>query len=157
MLPFSVHEFAAVGHDGLRHVLAELKHSTNRVYNGGIFVYFTGAKVAETGQSWCPSCVQADPVIGQAIHKLITFCDLYPEDIHVAFIKCDVGPREIWKSPDNSIKADATLDVQSVPTIIEYSLAYEKRVPGRKLDKDEQLQDKDEIIKFILASQRSKY
>ncbi|KAL3122500.1 hypothetical protein niasHT_003036 [Heterodera trifolii] len=149
-----VHKFAALGHEGLRQILVELKHSASRVYNGGVFVYFTGEKVAETGQSWCPSCVQADPVIEQAFDEFSWDPDM---PIHVAFITCDVGPREIWKSLDNSIKADATLDVQSVPTLIEYSQACEKRVPGRKLDKDEQFQDKNGIVKFISESQRPKY
>lgn len=33
-------------------------HSTS----GKLFFLFTGAKVAETGQSWCPDCVDAAPV-----------------------------------------------------------------------------------------------
>uniref|UniRef100_A0A183CAC3 Thioredoxin domain-containing protein 17 n=1 Tax=Globodera pallida TaxID=36090 RepID=A0A183CAC3_GLOPA len=143
-----LNKLTAEGHDGLRSCLLELQRS-NRHYSGGIFVLFTGAKVADTGRSWCPSCVRAEPVIEQALDDLAKV-DTDQQQLHIVFITCDIGNREVWKSPSNSIKADATLDVKSVPSLIKYSLSDGCCVQGQKLDTDEQFRTVDSIVEFIL-------
>ena len=32
-----------------------------------VFILFTGSKVSKTGESWCPDCVVAEPVIEKVI------------------------------------------------------------------------------------------
>lgn len=34
-----------------------------------VFILFTGSKIKETGQSWCPDCVVAEPVIEKVLKK----------------------------------------------------------------------------------------
>lgn len=35
-----------------------------------IFVFFFGAELEETGESWCPDCIIADPKVRQWISKV---------------------------------------------------------------------------------------
>jgi hypothetical protein len=35
-----------------------------------IFVFFFGAELEETGESWCPDCIIADPKVRQWISKI---------------------------------------------------------------------------------------
>uniref|UniRef100_A0A914HG84 Thioredoxin domain-containing protein 17 n=1 Tax=Globodera rostochiensis TaxID=31243 RepID=A0A914HG84_GLORO len=144
-----LNKVTAEGHDGLRSCLLELQRS-NRFYSGGIFVLFTGAKVADTGRSWCPSCVRAEPVIEQALDDLTKVDTDQQQQRHIMFVTCNVGNREVWKSPSNSIKADATLDVKSVPSLIKYSLSDGCCVQGQKLDTDEHFQTVGSIVEFML-------
>uniref|UniRef100_A0A4X2M3A0 Thioredoxin domain-containing protein 17 n=1 Tax=Vombatus ursinus TaxID=29139 RepID=A0A4X2M3A0_VOMUR len=73
-----------------------------------IFVYFTGNKDAE-GRSWCPDCVQAEPVVLEALKHI-------PEN--AVFIYCQVGDRPYWKDPNNDFKKK--LNLTSVPTLLKY-------------------------------------
>ncbi|XP_074046608.1 thioredoxin domain-containing protein 17 [Macrotis lagotis] len=73
-----------------------------------IFVYFTGDKDAE-GRSWCPDCVQAEPVVLEALKHI-------PEK--AVFIYCQVGDRPYWKDPNNDFKKQ--LNVTAVPTLLKY-------------------------------------
>ncbi|XP_068950248.1 thioredoxin domain-containing protein 17 isoform X1 [Petaurus breviceps papuanus] len=73
-----------------------------------IFVYFTGDKDAE-GRSWCPDCVQAEPVVLEALKHI-------PEN--AVFIYCQVGDRPYWKDPNNEFKKN--LKLTAVPTLLKY-------------------------------------
>uniref|UniRef100_A0A1B0CD68 Thioredoxin domain-containing protein 17 n=1 Tax=Lutzomyia longipalpis TaxID=7200 RepID=A0A1B0CD68_LUTLO len=52
-----------------------------------IHILFSGGK-QENGESWCPYCVKAEPVVMSALEKA-------PEETH--FIHVDVGERAYWK------------------------------------------------------------
>ncbi|KAG8450693.1 hypothetical protein GDO86_003100 [Hymenochirus boettgeri] len=73
-----------------------------------VFVYFSGNK-NEDGQSWCPDCVKAEPVVRGEMENL-------PEGS--IFIYCQVGERPYWKDPSNEFKKN--LGLTGVPTLLKY-------------------------------------
>lgn len=73
-----------------------------------IFAYFSGDKDAQ-GMSWCPDCVEAEPVVRGEMSHL-------PEGS--VFIYCQVGERPYWKDPNNKFKK--TLKLSGVPTLLRY-------------------------------------
>lgn len=65
--------------------LAQLKSQLNVIEKGKkVFVLFTGSKDVSTGESWCPDCVKAEPVLEKSLESL-------PENSE--FITCYVGDR----------------------------------------------------------------
>ncbi|XP_067624941.1 thioredoxin domain-containing protein 17 isoform X1 [Eurosta solidaginis] len=75
-----------------------------------IHVLFSGGK-DESGQSWCPYCVKAEPVVHEALPKA-------PEKSH--FIHVDVGERSYWKGPNCPLRTDARLKLVWVPTLMRW-------------------------------------
>nr|XP_033777910.1 thioredoxin domain-containing protein 17 [Geotrypetes seraphini] len=71
-----------------------------------VFALFCGSK-NETGASWCPDCVKAEPIVQENLQYL-------PEES--IFIYCDVGEREYWKNPSNEFKQN--LKLTGVPTLL---------------------------------------
>uniref|UniRef100_A0A8D2JJC6 Thioredoxin domain-containing protein 17 n=1 Tax=Sciurus vulgaris TaxID=55149 RepID=A0A8D2JJC6_SCIVU len=53
-----------------------------------IFAYFTGSKDAE-GKSWCPDCVEAEPVVREGLKHISEGC---------VFIHCQVGEKSYLKN-----------------------------------------------------------
>ncbi len=85
-----------------------------------IFAYFTGSKDAD-GRSWCPDCVEAEPVVLEALKHI-------GED--AVFIYCQVGERPYWKDPNNEFKQK--LNLTAVPTLLKYGTP-QKLVEGECL------------------------
>ena len=75
-----------------------------------IYVLFTGNKTADTGKSWCPDCVAAEPVIEKALKDL--------DD--AVFVYCHVGDRPTWKDPQNVFRTDPKLRLTGVPTLVKW-------------------------------------
>ncbi|XP_014784113.1 thioredoxin domain-containing protein 17 isoform X1 [Octopus bimaculoides] len=75
-----------------------------------IFALFTGSKDS-SGQSWCPDCVRADPVIKRNMKQL-------PSD--AIFIHCNVGDRTFWKDQNNVFRKDSKLRLTAVPTLLKF-------------------------------------
>ncbi|KAH3891335.1 thioredoxin domain-containing protein 17-like [Dreissena polymorpha] len=73
-----------------------------------LFALFSGSAGAD-GSSWCPDCVEADPVINSSLSKL-------PKD--AIFIHCGVGDRTYWKDQNNAFRKDPTLKLTAVPTLL---------------------------------------
>uniref|UniRef100_A0A9L0RY71 Thioredoxin domain-containing protein 17 n=1 Tax=Equus caballus TaxID=9796 RepID=A0A9L0RY71_HORSE len=73
-----------------------------------IFAYFTGSKDAG-GKSWCPDCVQAEPVVQEGLKHVGEGC---------VFIHCQVGERPYWKDPNNDFRKN--LKITAVPTLLKY-------------------------------------
>ncbi|XP_068601555.1 thioredoxin domain-containing protein 17 [Brachionichthys hirsutus] len=77
-----------------------------------IFAYFSGDKDAQ-GDSWCPDCVKAEPVVkGEMAHL--------PQGS--VFIYCQVGERAYWKDQNNDFKK--TLKLTGVPTLLRYGTLH---------------------------------
>lgn len=83
------------------------KHSGKR-----IFALFCGGVSPATGESWCPDCVKAEPVIEKGVAKA-------PED--AVFIKCSVGDRATWKDPNCEFRKHPQLKLVGVPTLLEWN------------------------------------
>ena len=73
------------------------------------FILFTGSKNPETGISWCPDCTNAQPNIDKMIND--------KKFENASLVICSVT-RDVWKSKENPYKADKTLKVSSVPTLL---------------------------------------
>ncbi|GIX80686.1 thioredoxin domain-containing protein 17 [Caerostris extrusa] len=98
-----------------------------------LFVLFCGSK-DDKGQSWCPDCVSAEPVIEEGLK-------IAPEDS--VFIYCSVGDRtyclagkifkpllqialniithNILENPNNEFRKDEKLRLTGVPTLIKWN------------------------------------
>ncbi|XP_036350141.2 thioredoxin domain-containing protein 17-like [Ochotona princeps] len=69
---------------------------------------FPGSKDAE-GNSWCPECVKAEPVVQEVLKHSRKGC---------VFIYCQVGDRPYWKDPNNEFRKK--LKITAVPTPLKY-------------------------------------
>ncbi|XP_070788233.1 thioredoxin domain-containing protein 17 [Pituophis catenifer annectens] len=76
---------------------------------GQVFVYFSGDKDPDSGTSWCPDCVKAEPIVRAELPNM-------PDGS--IFIYCQVGPRDYWKNPNNEFKQN--LKLTGVPTLLKY-------------------------------------
>ncbi len=86
-----------------------------------INVLFSGGKDAETGISWCPYCVRAQPVVEEAL-------SLAPEDSH--FIYCDVGERTYWRDKECPFRTDPRTKLVFLPTLLRWKGA--QRLDGEQ-------------------------
>lgn len=86
----------------------EYKKAAEENKGKSVFALFSGS-AGEDGKSWCPDCVQADPVIEACLPEL-------PED--AVFIHCGVGDRVFWKNQENAFRKDTSLRLTSVPTLV---------------------------------------
>ncbi|RWS31397.1 thioredoxin domain-containing protein 17-like protein [Leptotrombidium deliense] len=77
-----------------------------------IFILFTGSKDSE-GNSWCPDCVKAEPVVKKTITK-------YSDQPSSLFVTAFVGARDVWKSAENAFRTSKDYRVRCVPTILKY-------------------------------------
>ena len=75
-----------------------------------IFVLFSGSKTP-SGESWCPDCVVAQPVVDSALSKA-------PEDSFYVYV--GVGGRNFWKDPNCIFRTDSRTKLKSVPTLLKY-------------------------------------
>uniref|UniRef100_A0A0R3RUL1 Thioredoxin domain-containing protein 17 n=1 Tax=Elaeophora elaphi TaxID=1147741 RepID=A0A0R3RUL1_9BILA len=84
-------------------------------------ILFSGSK--ENGQSWCPDCVQAEPIIEKVIEEIVSSGDI---DENFAFVECGVGLRTYydnfsWKDLTNAFRVDERFKVKEIPTLLDYS------------------------------------
>ncbi|XP_026747637.1 thioredoxin domain-containing protein 17-like [Trichoplusia ni] len=70
--------------------------------------YFSGTKLAD-GTSWCPDCVEAEPIVK-------TFMNELKKDLIFGYV--DVGDRPSWKSATCPFRTDPRLKLMVIPTII---------------------------------------
>merc|ERR1712243_399525 len=87
--------------------------ATEEKKDGDIFVLFTGKEDPATGNSWCPDCVKADPVIEKCVQTA-----LKPED---KFIFCVVGDRPTWKDPQCAFRTNAKTKLTGIPTLMKWN------------------------------------
>jgi len=74
-----------------------------------INVFFTGDK-NELGESWCPYCNQAFPVINKVVEAA-------PEDSHFITVEID---RPFWKTLDNPFRKDPRTHLVFLPTLLRW-------------------------------------
>jgi hypothetical protein len=71
---------------------------------------FFGSEDPQTGASWCPDCVTADPVLRKACR------DLRPE---LTLYECPVGARSDWKNrPEHPYRQHPALRLARIPTLL---------------------------------------
>lgn len=82
----------------------------------GLLLFF-GSEDPETGQSWCPDCVTADPVLRAACTRLRPDLTLH---------ECPIGPRSGWKNvPDHPYRLHPALRLARIPTLIRFARGCE--------------------------------
>lgn len=82
---------------------------------------FSGGKNDTTGKSWCPDCVDAQPVVDGVVDSSIAK--------EYAFIYCSVGGRDFWKDPNCEFRKDKRTLLKSIPTL----LKIDANLPRTKL------------------------
>ncbi|KAJ3113950.1 Thioredoxin domain-containing protein 17 [Phlyctochytrium bullatum] len=76
---------------------------------GRIFVYLFANEDPATGQSWCPDCRNAEPLIKKHLETVDGGLVL----------EVAAGDRPTWKDPNNFYRHHAELKATSVPTLYE--------------------------------------
>ncbi|KAL5016679.1 hypothetical protein ScPMuIL_006268 [Solemya velum] len=115
------------GHDGYTKAVDENKGKT-------MFVLFSGSP-SQNGESWCPDCVTAKPVVERNLQYV---------DKDAVFIHCGVGDRAFWKDPKNIFRTDPKLKLKSVPTLL--------RV-GKPQRLEEEKCAKDDLVKMLFSDE----
>lgn len=102
------------------------------VTNKPTFLYFTGAKNANNGLSWCPDCTRAEPIVNEIF-----------SEVDCNFLEFNVI-REDYRSEDYIYRKDSRIQLKCVPTLILW-----KNGKSIATLNDSQCQKKD-IVKDIL-------
>ncbi|ETO18237.1 hypothetical protein RFI_19042 [Reticulomyxa filosa] len=100
--------------NGMDELNSRLEESSKKYAR--VWVLFCGTIDEKTGGSWCPDCVEADPVINKCLSKLSD-----KEWDKSIFIKCYVGDRPFWKDPNCIFRKDKRFSLKAVPTLIEWN------------------------------------
>ncbi|XP_045785392.1 thioredoxin domain-containing protein 17-like [Maniola jurtina] len=75
-----------------------------------VLFYFSGSKLPN-GDSWCPDCVVAEPVVKAFLSEV-------KKD--VTFVYVDVGDREYWKDRACPFRTDSRTKLMVIPTLIKW-------------------------------------
>lgn len=80
-----------------------------------VFIIMFGSEDPVSGESWCPDCVIADPVIRSEAKKI---------DGSI-LLECPVGQRSEYKNiPDHPYRLHPHLRLKSVPTLVHWGDSY---------------------------------
>ncbi|XP_031624656.1 thioredoxin domain-containing protein 17-like [Contarinia nasturtii] len=90
-------------------------------------ILFTGKK-DESGRSWCPDCVDAEPYVNKHCIE-----NAEPNSL---FVVVDVGDRTTWKDIKNPFRLDRNTHLSVIPTLINWK-EKAKRLEGDQLCKPE--------------------
>lgn len=93
-----------------------------------VFFYFSGSKLPD-GNSWCPDCVEAEPVVRHYLSEL---------DKSIIFVYVDVGDREYWKDKECPFRTDSRSKLMVIPTLIKWKGV--QRLEGSQCSNRELLQ-----------------
>lgn len=93
------------GYENFVNYIKNLETETRPVY-----IYFSGSKTSE-GVSWCPDCVEAEPVLLQFINNL-------KRDI--VFVYVDVGNREYWKDLACPFRTNPHVKLMVLPSLLKW-------------------------------------
>ena len=92
---------------------------------GSALLVFFGAEDPQTGESWCPDCVTADPVLRRTIALKRKDLTLY---------ECPVGQRADWKNqPAHPYRLHPLLRIARIPTLVFFENGVER---GRLVEAD---------------------
>ncbi|CAB4439362.1 unnamed protein product [Rhizophagus irregularis] len=79
-----------------------------------IFVLLFGTENPDTGKSWCPDCVKADPLIRKHLEE--------DAPVNSVLIEVPVGTREEYKGrPENPYRLHPRIQLKSIPTLIKWT------------------------------------
>ncbi|XP_011634601.1 thioredoxin domain-containing protein 17-like [Pogonomyrmex barbatus] len=87
-----------------------------------IYVLYTGTKLADTGKSWCPDCVEAEPFIEKGFEAASEKTQL---------IIVEVGDRPFWKDQKCPFRTNPVTKLKVLPTLARWGT--QKRLEGDQL------------------------
>ena len=76
-----------------------------------LFILFIGSKNKDSGVSWCPDCVVAEPVIKECLGEISGGCRL---------LLCPVDKEPFRNSPDYIYRCNNKIDLKCVPTLMKW-------------------------------------
>ncbi|KAI8870382.1 hypothetical protein GQ42DRAFT_162755 [Ramicandelaber brevisporus] len=98
---------------------------------GKIFVLFFGREVPETGESWCPDCVLADPVIRLGIDQ---YAKKNGVKATLVEVPVDRRPKDDQPVPETNVyRTRQDIKLGAVPTL----LVWTKDGPGKRIVEEE--------------------
>jgi len=100
-----VQKFAVEGFPAFKAKAEELAQK------GDLYVMFSGSK-NEAGESWCPDCVTAYPVVQSCLEAM--------DDEEAQFLYVGVGDRDFWKDKNCIFRTAKETQLKSVPTLIKW-------------------------------------
>uniref|UniRef100_A0A8R1EPH7 Thioredoxin domain-containing protein 17 n=1 Tax=Caenorhabditis japonica TaxID=281687 RepID=A0A8R1EPH7_CAEJA len=116
-------QYTAQGYDAFQEVLATIGSGKR------IVALFTGSKNLSTGQSWCPDCVVAEPVVEEVIQTP----EVAALDVH--FVTVFVGNREVWRDPAVGFRTNPALKLTCIPTLLELNNKAKRLLEGQVANK----------------------
>lgn len=116
--------YTAQGYDAFKEVVASIGKGQR------IVALFTGSKSLTTGESWCPDCVVAEPIIDE-MTKDSAIAGL---DVH--FVTVFVGNREVWRDPSVGFRTDSGLKLTCIPTLLEIGNKAKRLSEGQLTNKN---------------------
>ncbi|XP_063359991.1 thioredoxin domain-containing protein 17-like [Cydia amplana] len=93
-----------------------------------VFFFFSGSKLPN-GTSWCPDCVEAEPIVQAYLNEL---------QKSIIFAYVDVGDRDYWKDKMCPFRTDARTKLMVIPTLLRWKGV--QRLEGSQCNKRELLQ-----------------
>ncbi|XP_063620909.1 thioredoxin domain-containing protein 17-like [Cydia splendana] len=93
-----------------------------------VFFFFSGSKLPN-GTSWCPDCVEAEPIVQAYLNEL---------QKSIIFAYVDVGDRDYWKDKMCPFRTDPRTKLMVIPTLLRWKGV--QRLEGSQCNKRELLQ-----------------
>uniref|UniRef100_A0A1I7U8U2 Thioredoxin domain-containing protein 17 n=1 Tax=Caenorhabditis tropicalis TaxID=1561998 RepID=A0A1I7U8U2_9PELO len=116
--------YTAQGYEAFQQVLETIGKGKR------VVALFTGSKSLSTGQSWCPDCVVAEPIVEEVIKE----ADVAALDVH--FVTVFVGNREVWRDPAVGFRTDPKLKLTCIPTLLEVGNKAKRLLEGQVANKN---------------------
>lgn len=106
-----------------------------------VYVLFFGSEDPQTGESWCPDCVIADPLIRKTLNRLATTING-----DVVLIEAPCGPRSVYKNnPEHPYRVDPLIKLKFVPTLVEWA----QNGPIKQLFEDDDCANASKLNSFV--------
>ncbi|XP_047988691.1 thioredoxin domain-containing protein 17-like [Leguminivora glycinivorella] len=93
-----------------------------------VFFFFSGSKLPN-GSSWCPDCVEAEPIVQAYLNEL---------QKNITFAYVDVGDRDYWKDKMCPFRTDPRTKLMVIPTLLRWKGV--QRLEGSQCNKRDLLQ-----------------
>jgi len=77
-----------------------------------LVLYFTGTPNPKTGDSWCPDCVTADPLVAGSVKEAES------KGRRVVFVECTVDRSSYLKNPSYPYRVHPFIELPSIPTLM---------------------------------------
>eukprot|EP01027_Heterolobosea_sp_BB2_P002674 GEZU01004034.1.p1 GENE.GEZU01004034.1~~GEZU01004034.1.p1 ORF type:complete len:164 (+),score=34.85 GEZU01004034.1:71-493(+) len=107
-----------------------------------IFVHFSGEADAQ-GNSWCPDCVRADPILDAAFSKIAD---------KMILVYCPVARSEYRMNPSYPYRTHPRIKLNNVPTVIHWRPEHKGTQHERITHECDDAQAVDTFIKEGLSS-----